>query len=231
MARYGARETYPCDSKPPRSRPNWLLRDGSSLDWGNDHHVNAPGAFPLVVHTLSPLRTTIKVVDDWVDHRFAALRGRKPLDLLFYVASEVADFSVLWHFLNATLLLPNTAKRRAGIRLAAALGLESILVNGVIKRIFRRERPALESDRAYEVRRPKTASFPSGHASSATLAASLLTASFPRWKTLWRILAAIVAASRVHNRMHHASDVAAGFAVGAVFAAAIKKLWSVGDRH
>jgi undecaprenyl-diphosphatase len=99
------------------------------------------------------------------------------------------------------------------------------VVNGGLKNLFPRERPPLIDDRAYEVRRPKTKSFPSGHASSATLTAVLLSDAVPKLRPLWWLLAAVVSASRVHNRMHHGSDVAAGAVIGTSMGALIKKIW------
>jgi len=79
-------------------------------------------------------------------------------------------------------------------------------------------------DRVYEVRRPKTRSFPSGHASSASLAAVLLSDALPGLKPLWAAAATTVAASRIHNRMHHGSDVIAGAVIGSAMGLAAKRL-------
>jgi len=59
-----------------------------------------------------------------------------------------------------------------------------------------------------------SSSFPSGHASAAVVASSLLSASEPRLGPIFRSAAAVVATSRLHVRIHHASDVLAGAAVG-----------------
>jgi undecaprenyl-diphosphatase len=80
------------------------------------------------------------------------------------------------------------------------------------------------------VRRPKTKSFPSGHASSAARAAVLLSDAMPRLRPIWLVLAATVAASRVHNRMHHASDVVAGAALGAAMGLAARQMWPLPER-
>lgn len=170
------------------------------------------------------LRRAVKHFDDAVDHAFHQLRGRPTADAMFYFASEAADFSLAWHVIGGTMALVSPARRPHSIRLAAALGLESIVVNGVIKRFTSRQRPPLLDDPAYKVRRPKTKSFPSGHASSATLAAILLSDAMPRLRPLWIASAAIVAASRVHNRMHHGSDVVAGTVLGTVFGIATKRI-------
>jgi membrane-associated phospholipid phosphatase len=158
----------------------------------------------------------VKAFDDRVDSMLSPLRGRRAADRTAYLASELADFSVGWHLANAAIALARPRTEVHAVRMAVALGVESALVNGVIKPLFRRDRPASWEDVAsLQVRRPKTASFPSGHASSATLAALLLSETVPGLRVLWWSAAAVVCTSRVHTRMHHASDVAAGVMVGA----------------
>ncbi len=112
------------------------------------------------------------------------------------------------------------------IRLAAALGFESLLVNGGIKSLFRRERPDWDQERPLHLRRPRTSSFPSGHTSSAITAAILLTDSFPKpvRPAIWG-LAGIVALSRVHVKIHHITDVAGGIVVGTLYGSAVRALF------
>jgi undecaprenyl-diphosphatase len=162
--------------------------------------------------------------DDAVDELFEThLRGRPVVDRLFYVASELGDFSLIWHLLGAGqgLVRPDGLTRAA--RLSAALGLESALVNGVLKSAFRRDRPVHEAERPHRLRTPRTTSFPSGHASSAFLAAALLS-DRSRGKPVFYAVAGIVAASRVHVRIHHASDVVGGAAIGLALGALAKRL-------
>lgn len=123
------------------------------------------------------------------------------------------------------MALVSPSRRKHALRLAISLGVESAIVNGGLKNLFPRERPPLIDDPAHEVRRPKTKSFPSGHASSATLTAVLLSNAVPALKPVWWLMAAVVSASRVHNRMHHGSDVAAGAVVGTGMGHIIKRLW------
>jgi undecaprenyl-diphosphatase len=75
----------------------------------------------------------------------------------------------------------------------------------------------------HKFRRPQTSSFPSGHASSAVLAASVLSKG-SRLAPAYKIIAALVATSRIHVRAHHASDVLAGAAVGLIFTKLIKSI-------
>jgi undecaprenyl-diphosphatase len=151
--------------------------------------------------------------DDAVDGLFDPLRRNPLADRVFYTASKAAEFSMAWHALSITGAVFFPPLRAHAMRMTLALGVESVLVNGLIKPVFDRERPEL-IEGAPHLRRPKTASFPSGHASSGSMAAVLLSDAVPALRPVWWAGAAVVGLSRVHARMHHGSDVLAGFAVG-----------------
>ena len=128
-----------------------------------------------------------------------------------YRLSSAADHSLLWHACGAAVALARGGDIGFAARFAAAMGAESLLTNGVVKSLFRRVRPAEYADIDFHhgLHRPITSSFPSGHATAAFCAATLLGGG-PGWYAL----AAGVAATRVYVRLHHASDVAAGAAFG-----------------
>ncbi len=165
----------------------------------------------------------VREFDEAVDGWFSPLRGNKVADTAFYSASKFAEFSIGWHALAIAGAAVSPALRPHAARMAIALGAESILVNAMIKPIFKRERPDL-IEGAPHLRRPKTASFPSGHASSAAMAAVLLSDAVPAARPAWVALAATVATSRVHARMHHGSDVVAGVVVGAALGVIVKRI-------
>lgn len=164
----------------------------------------------------SPTIAAIDRIDEVVDEWWDRLRGRPALDRVFYTASEAADFSLLWHTLGVGQAIVADDPRLAAT-LSTALGLESALVNGPVKSLFRRNRPAQETERPHTLRQPRTSSFPSGHASSAMVAAALL--SRRGGAPVWYGLALVVATSRIHVRIHHASDVAGGLVLGAALGA------------
>ena len=170
------------------------------------------------------LRRRVKRFDAEVARAFDLLRGRHPaIDKGFYAASELGDFSLLWHLLGAANGFRSERHFAAWARLTVALGIESVLVNGVIKGLFRRTRPVWEVERPHRLRRPRSSSFPSGHASSALLAATLLADDDPALRPVY-VLAAVVAVSRIHVRIHHASDVVAGAALGLALGQLTKRL-------
>lgn len=178
-------------------------------------------------HTDEAMRSWVDRFDDAVDEKWdEILRGRPTIDRMFYLASELGDFSLIWHLIGATRGVRSDRHADDAMRLAATLLVESLVVNQGIKRIFRRPRPVAAEPRPHDLRQPLTSSFPSGHASSAFTAAGLLSTHDPHLRPLYYGVAAVVATSRVHVQIHHASDVIAGAALGIVFAKAANRFWS-----
>lgn len=161
-----------------------------------------------------PTPEPIARFDQRVDRAFEPLRQQPAASRIAYLASESAHNSMLWHAIGLGMAVLRPDLRGRAIRLAITLGLESILVNGIIKPVIRRERPREWEVDSHQVRRPRTSSFPSGHASSGAVAATLLSEAMPGGRKLWWSMAGVVALSRIHTRMHHASDVIAGVAIG-----------------
>ncbi len=171
----------------------------------------------------SRLREPIDSFDDAVDAAFEPLRSNPVANRVFYTASELGDFSLIWHILGLAKGL-GPAGLRSAVELSAALGVESALVNGPIKSLFRRGRPVVDqADRPHNLRQPRTSSFPSGHASSATMAAILLGEN-SRWAPAYAATAVIVATSRIHVRIHHGSDVIGGAVIGAALGVAARAM-------
>jgi undecaprenyl-diphosphatase len=179
------------------------------------HVVEAP-------HELGPVHR----FDEAVDRALDRVRGHEPSDRIIYAITELGDFSLLWHLIGWTKALRSDDEIPAAIRLSGALTAESAFVNGVVKSLFERERPVHQGDRPHRLRVPLTTSFPSGHASAAFVAATLL-ADGSKAPALWYALAAKVAYSRVHVRIHHASDVIGGAAIGLVIGRVARRMWRV----
>jgi undecaprenyl-diphosphatase len=109
------------------------------------------------------------------------------------------------------------------------MGIESALTNGPVKMMFRRVRPAEdtppEEPLPYGMHRPRTSSFPSGHATSAFTAAMLLADS--PLAPAYFALAVAVASSRVYTKMHHTSDIAVGALLGIGMGAVARRFISL----
>ncbi len=153
------------------------------------------------------------------DARFDRLleptRNFKPTIWLFTTATALGDCGILWHIVGIVRAVADTSRVKQALILSALMGVESLLLNQGIKPFFKRERPTVKGDSRFKIRKPRTSSFPSGHASSAFFAAVVLT----RWSswpaiTAWFVFAVIVATSRVAVRIHHATDIFAGALIG-----------------
>jgi len=166
----------------------------------------------------------IEEIDDIVDSWFDTLRGNPALDRLFYRATELGDWSLVWHVLAAAQAVRSRRLEGNAVRVIAALGAESLLVNGLLKSLVGRKRPVAEFERPLNLRIPRTSSFPSGHASSATMAAMLLAEKDPKFKLAYGAMAGLVASSRIYVRIHHASDIAGGIATGVVLARVVQRI-------
>ena len=155
--------------------------------------------------------------DEAGDRVLEPLRNHRASNALFGFASKVGDFSVVWHIIGLLRAIGSVHRLQQALALSVALGVESVIVNQGVKRLVKRERPTTSGDHRFEVRTPSTSSFPSGHASSATFAAIVLTSftGFPL-AAVWLIIALVVALSRVVVRIHHLSDIVGGIVTGAI---------------
>jgi undecaprenyl-diphosphatase len=88
----------------------------------------------------------------------------------------------------------------------------------------RPERPETDEPLPFGMRIPITSSFPSGHATAAFTAATIL-ARTGGGDPLWYALATVVAGSRVYVKMHHSSDVVAGALVGLALGRAVRRFF------
>jgi undecaprenyl-diphosphatase len=153
--------------------------------------------------------------DAGFDRLLEPTRNFKPTIWLFTTATALGDFGILWHIVGIVRAVADTSRVKQALILSALMGVESLLLNQGIKPFFKRERPTVKGDSRFKIRKPRTSSFPSGHASSAFFAAVVLT----RWSswpaiTAWFVFAVIVATSRVAVRIHHATDIFAGALIG-----------------
>ncbi len=169
---------------------------------------------PGVRRTLVALLERAEPFDEAVERAWEPLRRNAVANRSFYAATAVGDHGMVWLALGAAFAPRSALHKRNAARLAAGLAIESIVVNGAIKGVFRRTRPVHEGERPHHLRIPITSSFPSGHASSAVFASMILADADPKLKRPLQVLAVAVAFSRVHVRIHHASDVAGGLVVG-----------------
>jgi undecaprenyl-diphosphatase len=167
----------------------------------------------------------VQAFDRMVDGLVDGIRN-PVLDRVMYTLSSAADHSLLW-FGIAGLRALHRGDAKFAAKFAATMSFESVLTNGAIKSLFRRERPEheiAEGPLPYGMRRPITSSFPSGHATAAFTAATIL-ARTGHGDPFWYAVATLVAGSRVYVRMHHSSDIVAGALVGLALGRSVRRFF------
>ena len=135
-------------------------------------------------------------------------------DHLFPAITALGNAGLVWLVLAVVLLiLPRT--RKLGLVVTAALVLESIPCNLILKPLVARGRPfAVNPAVELLIAKPTDFSFPSGHTSASFAVVSAL---FFRKERLWipaGILAALIAFSRLYLYVHYPTDVLAGALIG-----------------
>ena len=129
-------------------------------------------------------------------------------DVLMPFITSFGNGGVIWIVLTVILLLiPKT--RKTGLILGAALILDGILCNLLLKNLMRRIRPCDINDAVrLLIPYPSDYSFPSGHTAVSFAAASALY--FAGEKYLWKaalVLAAFIAFSRMYLYVHYPTDI------------------------
>ena len=148
--------------------------------------------------------------------RRATTREDPAVDVALSTLSRAANHSKLWVASSAALsLLGGSRGRRAALRGLIGIVLTSAVVNGPLKLLLRRQRPAAHVlGRPSLVAMPDSFSFPSGHSASAFAFATGVAREWPAAGVPVGAAAAAVAYSRVHNGVHYPTDVVVGAALG-----------------
>lgn len=147
---------------------------------------------------------------DWIQNI------RTPVgDAVMCFITKLGDVGIIWIVLAAILLLiPKT--RKTGIVMMAALCIDLVVCNGILKNLFARIRPCdVNTQIQLLIARPDDFSFPSGHTAASFAAVAALY--FSGERKLWKpalILACLIAFSRLYLYVHYPTDILGGILVG-----------------
>jgi undecaprenyl-diphosphatase len=148
------------------------------------------------------------------------------LDLVLSTATISGIMGGIWQ-LFALIGMTRARWRAAAWRTLLTVWLALVVVNGVAKPLFNRARPTVSPAPTRTLAPASaTASFPSGHATSAVAGALAVSRMWPAGRVVWWTLAILIAYSRVYLGHHYPSDVIGGAILGALVA-----IWVLGGRH
>lgn len=139
------------------------------------------------------------------------------LDKIMVFITRLGDAGIIWIMLSIVLLLiPKT--RKSGAVMVAALVVDVLLCNIVLKNLVARTRPYdVNTGVHLLVAKLHDYSFPSGHtaASFASVTALYLAGEKKLWKFAL-VLACLIAISRLYLYVHYPTDVLGGILFGVI---------------
>lgn len=129
--------------------------------------------------------------------------------------TKSGDAGMIWIVLAVILLLlPKT--RKTGLVMMAALCIDLVVCNGILKNLFARMRPCdVNTQIQLLIARPDDFSFPSGHTAASFAAVAALY--FSGERKLWKpalVLACLIAFSRLYLYVHYPTDILGGIFLG-----------------
>lgn len=149
---------------------------------------------------------------DWIQTLHAPF-----LDKIMVFITRLGDVGIIWIVLSIVLLLiPKT--RKSGAVMVAALVVDVLLCNIVLKNLVARTRPYdVNTGVHLLVAKLHDYSFPSGHtaASFASVTALYLAGEKKLWKFAL-VLACLIAISRLYLYVHYPTDVLGGILFGVI---------------
>ena len=136
------------------------------------------------------------------------------LDYIMVFITTLGEGGLVW-IAAGMLLLASKKHRKTGFLILAALAVEILLCNGILKPLAQRVRPCdMRQGIQLLVARPTDYSFPSGHTGASFAAAAVLWSRREKGRYIGVILAALIAFSRMYLYVHYPTDILGGVIIG-----------------
>ena len=136
--------------------------------------------------------------------------------------SRSGDWGMIW-LLACLMLYAYQPYRRAVELCLITLLFTTVLGEGILKRVFRRQRPFVTHGPVkMNIPIPRGFSFPSGHTASSVACARILAMTNPWIACCAFFYAGMMGFSRVYLKTHYVTDVVAGGLIGLICAQAVR---------
>lgn len=145
------------------------------------------------------------------------------LNSVMIFLTDLGNYGILWILLSIAFLI-SKKHRKLGILLIIGLIAEVVTGNIILKNLIARPRPCwIDSSVPMLISIPKDYSFPSGHAFSSFIEATLIFKYNRKWGIYAYIAAALISFSRLYLFVHFPSDVLSGAVFGIILGILIYK--------
>ena len=125
----------------------------------------------------------------------------------------MGNLGVIWLIISILMLL-KVEDRIIGISVILALILTTIIGEGIIKHIVKRNRPFQNHEDELLINKPITYSFPSGHTASSFAALAVFLQMNGKLGLIMSPIATLIAFSRIYLKVHYPTDVIFGIVLG-----------------
>ena len=137
----------------------------------------------------------------------------RTFDRIMPIITMMGNLGVIWLIISILMLL-KVEDRIIGISVILALILTTIIGEGIIKHIVRRNRPFQNHEDELLINKPITYSFPSGHTASSFAALAVFLQMNGKLGLIMSPIATLIAFSRIYLKVHYPTDVIFGIVLG-----------------
>lgn len=160
---------------------------------------------------INKIKTFDGKVIDYIDKKF----NNSIMDSIMKVVTFLGDYAVIWVFIVVYLL--HKDRTIEGLSIVCSLASTSLLNEKILKKIFKRTRPAIKKGyKKLVVKIPTSYSFPSGHTATAFAVVPLALKFGTVIGIISVVAATIIGFSRVYLKVHYLSDVLMGAMLGTI---------------
>ncbi|WP_297712786.1 phosphatase PAP2 family protein [Clostridium sp.] len=137
----------------------------------------------------------------------------RTFDRIMPIITMMGNLGVIWLIISILMLL-KVEDRIIGISVILALILTTIIGEGIIKHIVKRNRPFQNHEDELLINKPITYSFPSGHTASSFAALAVFLQMNGKLGLIMSPIATLIAFSRIYLKVHYPTDVIFGIVLG-----------------